>query len=117
MRVSNISFTGNLYLKNPKLWTESMKQAIAENNTIQETLKTKDVFGEISTKIERKEPPFNAYHEKGDTLYKVKFITKKENSTFYDKLKREDDTKKYPVTKHYHSEYTIVNEIKDICIE
>ncbi|MBR6163585.1 hypothetical protein IKQ26_06845 [bacterium] len=116
MRINNISFTGNLYLKKPELWTDGMKKAIAENPTIQKTLQDNDVIGEISAKRENKIPSYMSYHSKGDLIYKVDFVVRKEDASFTDKIMGAIDktTRKYPVNQHYHSERTTISRISKL---
>ena len=111
MRVNSIGFAGSLKLKNPELWTDGMKKAIAENKSIQKKLEDNDIIGEISVKREKKLPQYYAFHTKGDLLYKVDFIARKENASLTEKLR---STKKYTLNQHYHSEYTTVDRIQKL---
>ena len=109
----NTNFSGNLYLKNSYLWTDKMKNAIYENERIQEKLQNNDVIGKLLAKKEKSAPSYCAIHRKGDTIYKVKLIVKKEPHNFIDKIKNLFNSKTYNLGKHFHSENTIVNRIKN----
>ena len=112
----NTSFSGNLILKHPKLWTEDMLDAISENDTIQERLKNNNIIGNIATKIERNETLYPARHLKGDVLYKMNFIVKRDNLSFFEKLKDLFGimSERFDINRHFHSEYTTVKRIKNI---
>ncbi len=111
MRVNSISFAGMLRLKNPELWTDDMISAIADNKSIQKKLEDNDIIGEISVKVEKKVPQYYAFHQRGDLLYKVNFIARKENASFAEKLK---SAKRYVINQHYHSERTTVKRIEHL---
>ena len=114
---TNLNFAGRLYLKNPRLWTPKMKNAIANNQSIQEALKSKDVIGNIATKIEKKSPDFNARHTIGDTLYKVSFDVQDESTSILNKiLDKIYPAKTYPINRHFHSEETTVKRIEKLKI-
>lgn len=111
MRVNPVSFSGILRLKNPELWTDGMKAAIAGNKSIQKKLEDNDIIGEISVKVEKKVPQYYSFHHKGDLLYKVNFIAKKDNASIPERLR---STQKYSINKHYHSEHTTVSRIENL---
>lgn len=115
----NPSFHGNLYLRNPNLWTNNMRQAISDNESIQNKLKDHDIFGSISTKKEKKIPHYLACHSQGDTIYKVSFTTRKDNSSVVDRIKNGLGLldKKYQLTRHFHSERTIVKRIENLIMD
>ena len=109
----NVSFSGQLYLNHPELWTDKMKEAIANNKNIQAKLQHHDIIGEISTKIETKVPPFSSHHYVGDTLYKVSLVVSDGKPSLLQRVKNffNGSSNEYIVNKHYHSELTTVNRI------
>ncbi len=113
-RVSNLSFCGNLYLHNKKYWTEDMKRAVSENESIQRKLQDHDIIGDLSVKVERLQTYYPARHSKGDLIYKLNFTVQKEGASLMDKLKNSADVKKYVLCSHYHSEITTVDRIRNL---
>lgn len=121
MKVNNIntSFSGNLILKNQKLWTKDMLNAVRNNASIQKKLSDYDIIGNISSKIEKKEPSFPSMHRRGDKIYKVNFVVKDIELSFVDKIKDLFGLagKKYNINRHFHSESTTVNRINKLDIK
>ena len=111
INATSTNFSGRLYLKNQELWTTKMKNAIFCNKNIQEKLQTNDIIAKISAKKEKGTPNYASIHRKGDTVYKVKLIFKKEASNFGEKLKNILNPKKVNINKHYHSEKTTVERL------
>ena len=117
---ANMIFNGQLHLKNPDQWSEKMKQAVTQNSCIQEKLKNYDVIADLKTIIETKNPPFSAKHTIGDKLYKLNFTIQSEEPTFWEKLRnklKSQNSKTYIINRHYHSEHTTVERIKNFKIE
>lgn len=115
----NVSFSGQLYLKNPELWTDKMKEAIANNKNIQAKLQHHDIIGEISTKKETKVPPFSSHHYIGDTLYKVSLVVSDSKPSLLQRVKNflHGYSNEYIINKHYHSELTTIDRIKKMKME
>ena len=113
----NVSFAGDLYLKNVGAWTPKMIQAINDNKSLQKKLVDYDIIGDISTKKERNVPAYFANHKKGDTIYKVSFTVQEENPSIWTKLKKAFKSKTYIINRHYHSETTTVDRINKLEIE
>lgn len=90
-----------------------MKDAIQNNERIQEKLQNNDIIGKLLCKREKHTPTYGSLHRKGDKIYKVKFIVKKEPENIIDKVKNLFSSKTYNLSKNYHSESTIVDRIKN----
>lgn len=112
--ISNISFGGELYLRNQKHWTDEMKQAVSENKSIQKKLENYNVIGELSAKVEKKDTPYPSRHSKGDMIYKLNFIALKDDVSYFDRIKNPKSAQKYIVNQHYHSEETTVDRIRNL---
>jgi len=121
MKINSLSpnFNGQLYLKNPEKWTADMQKAVENNKSIQKALENNDIIGKISSKKELFKPSYRSIHSKGDTIYKVNFIVRREPETFTEKFKDLFDNfgKKYTICKHYHSEDTVVDRISRMLIK
>ena len=88
-----------------------MMEAIASNKSIKKKLENYDIVGEISAKVEKKVPKYYSFHHKGDLLYKVNFIARKEDTSMFERVK---SIQKYPISQHYHSEHTTVQRIENL---
>ena len=118
MKINNTSvgFSGKLILKNEQLWTNAMLNAINNNPSIQKKLSDNNIVCKISSKVEKKIPAYLSFHSKGDRIYKVNFVVKKEKPSFVDVIKNifNPKNRKYSLNRHFHSESTVISRIEEL---